>query len=389
MFNMKEDVVLAIVAMMQNYGLWEPMVNTVENSPWHREDNVAVHTQMTINAAFNHEEDLSSFFTDHDWAMIILTLAFHDVGKPVSEETKWSDNLGDYYRTYKGHEKVSARMWEDFYAAHSKTLFNSFRITKEDFYVIAWMIENHLPYQLKDKNKLRSLANTLDTFLPSRDIFYMVLMADCIGRDSDDHDTKIANVLNWIYEFDENYPKQGCEPIGNTQQKLHVLIGASGSGKSSFKNDILNHSHNIFFYSLDNLRIQYYLTYGDDGIDVPSISDEKLYELAFDFCNEYRDDFKRYSDEMYRNMVNAKGDIILDNTNTSKKNRRFFIQEAKNRGYAVVAYLFPITKNELETRHLNRTDKQVPWNAVVRQYESLSMPSIGEVDDVIVFPTNL
>ena len=33
---------------LKSSDLWTVMVNTVEDSPWHREANVAVHTEMVV-----------------------------------------------------------------------------------------------------------------------------------------------------------------------------------------------------------------------------------------------------------------------------------------------------------------------------------------------------
>ena len=71
--------------------LYVAMENTVEDSPWHRERNVGVHTDMVVSEYIARNQS--------DWDIAILcgafACAFHDVGKPdameeVFKEDSWA-----------------------------------------------------------------------------------------------------------------------------------------------------------------------------------------------------------------------------------------------------------------------------------------------------------
>jgi type II secretory ATPase GspE/PulE/Tfp pilus assembly ATPase PilB-like protein len=65
----------------------------------------------------------------------------------------------------------------------------------------------------------------------SDETFFDVLRSDCAGRISDDHETKLAAVEEWINEF-QSIDIEGLEL--DTLQTMYILIGASGSGKSTW-----------------------------------------------------------------------------------------------------------------------------------------------------------
>jgi hypothetical protein len=93
------------------------MEGTVEDSPWHREKNVAVHTDMVVSQYISTAPQV---WSKRD-LLGALACAFHDFGKPAAEEVKFSEERGKY-RRYVGHEVVSARVWESFVDGCSKIL---------------------------------------------------------------------------------------------------------------------------------------------------------------------------------------------------------------------------------------------------------------------------
>lgn len=154
---------------------------------------------------------------------------------------------------------------------------------------------------------------------------------------------------------------------------MFVAIGASGSGKSSLlkKMQTANPSLNVF--SLDLMRHE---LYGDD------------YSLAFLKSTKDKH-FRSTCNNRYRDLLREGKDLFLDNTNISRKNRRFYLTEARNRGYYLVAVLLPVDVKTVRDRQKTRADKEVPVEAVDRQYYGLQLPQILEFDDVQVFSSNL
>lgn len=362
--------------------LYQNMATMAEESPWHRERNIATHTDMVVSSyvAFAPEEwtyeDLLGGFA----------CAFHDVGKPAACEKngiKWKEERG-HYKSFGGHEQISARLWENWAVENYQTLINDFLFTPYDIYRVGWIIEKHLPWGIKRADKRHNIALTsLELFSENGPRAYTnMLLADTYGRMSDDYVEKRAKVHAWIDEF--NQLVEGVMAADNYRNaktfkgRLYVLIGASGSGKTSY----IKTFSNADVFSLDALRMEWYV----EGKKIPTA--EQSYDIAFrESCKDKC--FKSNANQRFLEMIRSGNDIIVDNVNASKKSRRWYITEARKHGYKIVAVTFPVALQTVLDRQHSRPDKTVPDEAVRRQYMSISAPDYGEFDDVIVSTTNL
>lgn len=176
--------------------MWDAMAKTVEDSPYHREANTKVHTNMVVDQYF----DITSSSWDKSDVHGFFTVAFHDTGKPAAEETIHNHPVRGTYRRYSGHEVISARLWEDWAMSNRKVLYVMFDLNTDDLFIISYMIEHHLPYDLKDGKKIANLKSTIDMYC-NRLVFCNILQSDCWGRISDDHNTKKAKVAEWCNRF--------------------------------------------------------------------------------------------------------------------------------------------------------------------------------------------
>ncbi len=180
--------------------MWIAMLNTREDSPWHREANVAEHTRMCLEwydrNLYNKRNDQQQMFTR-------VALAFHDVGKPPSQIVKFSEERGEY-RAYHGHEQVSARMWVDF-ALSNPEVRDLLRLTTDDVSNIALMIEHHVPFTTKDPKKRKALKNALLNRMgeSGHRAWLDFLCCDQHGRISDNQEEKLAAVAAWMEEWEE------------------------------------------------------------------------------------------------------------------------------------------------------------------------------------------
>lgn len=334
------------------------MSNTVENSPWHREKNVLIHTDMVVT---QYIAMCGDYFSEGDLEGA-LACAFHDVGKPEAEEEMFSEERG-VYRRYAGHEKISARLFENYFI--SNNMLEYFDLHPMSMYHIGWVIENHLPYQIKKPNKREALARTVIKTV-GEDVFARVLMADCWGRISDDHHTKKQNVVNWLADFTEETAKADNAPYLENVPVVWMLIGPSNCGKSTHVKKYLSHAK---YFSWDALRFEWY---------------SPDYTEAFRMSCDDKD-FEKKAQAVFMDMLSTRESIVVDNINVNPKRRSFFVNAAKQKGYGVIAVMFPTDLNTITVRGAARTEQHVPQEAIERQYMSLSLPSIGEVDQVLVW----
>ena len=182
----------------------------------------------------------------------------------------------------------------------------------------------------------------------------------------------------WIEAF-----KTMCEtvemPVIDTDAPaLFVLIGASGSGKSTLTKELVRELRDVEVFSLDRLRHEWY----------DPREDHEGYANAYAASVEDKA-FESKADAVFSKMVKSGNHIILDNVNASVKRRGKYIRAARQHGYVVVAYTMPISVNTLLERQHSRPDKSVPDYAVRQQYNSISQPSLGEVDVIVVSAHNM
>lgn len=351
----------------RNDPLFEVMAGLAEESPWHREQSVGVHTNMVVTQYLLRSDDIRGAFA----------AAFHDVGKPGAIEFRFKPERGNY-KAFPGHELLSARLWEDWAVRHWQMLRERFEFEPRDIYRVGWLIEHHLPWQLKDPRKLAALASTAVNLFDDSLVFQDVLLADQYGRISDDHEEKLERVSDWLSRFEETLENLPVDHKPPSHPYLIMPIGASGSGKSNFWNHLGWPGTEEFilanYFSLDKLRHDWY--------------------DADDYTNAYRKSVadKGFGGKAQRAFIEllkeGKG-VYVDNTNLSRKRRRFYVTEARNRGYYTIAVLFPVTLDTVVQRQASRTDKTVPEHAVIQHYNTLQLPMYGEFDEVLVVDSNL
>lgn len=340
--------------------LYLDMMTTIEDSPWHREDNVAVHTRMVVDEYlkfFNRSSD------DNFWLGALACL-FHDVGKPIVEQVKENNEIG-VYRSYAGHELTSARRFEDYALCNLD-------LTPKEILQVGWMIQNHLPYKIKDRRKKQALVNTAFQ-LDIAHIFPLVLLADQLGRTSDNHSKNIREVEEWIAEFNNTTPIVEIAAID--APKLYMLIGPSGAGKSTFTRDILKQYPDTAYYSWDQLRLDWYGEPGDD----PAV----VYNKAFDKSCEDKEFNEKVQHEFMR-LIKMGKDIVVDNTNLSAKRRKFFAQEAQKKGYLVQGIVFMVKREDLLKRLRDRPDRNMNELIVINMHENMTYPNVQLECDIII-----
>lgn len=357
------------------------MRETVEASPWHREANVLVHTQMTIAW---YEETLHEYRTDRQRILTKLALLFHDTGKPEARQEKFSEARGKY-SSFGGHEIVSARHFEAFMADNTD-LLELLNITWLDVLAVAFVIENHLPYELK-REKAVNLRTAVNAYLGDDEtVFTDVLLSDTHGRTSDDAETKRRKVFDYVFAFKAIEPQP--MRMSRDDPVLFVLVGASGSGKSTWTQRYID-SHpdeKISIFSLDTERVNFYTSSVNLKDDTDPI---KVYRDAFRYANDNSAKFNSFAAASFVEKLKSGSTVIVDNVNASRKARRQWMSTAHQKGYKTWAVMFPMSPARLADRSDIRTDKKVPTEAITRQFMSISVPWIGsEVNSISVIAPN-
>ena len=393
---------------------WATMENTVENSPWHREANVAVHTLMTIDA---YMDNFAAHRTQREQMFALLALLFHDFGKPEAEETKEKkEEPGVFYRTYAGHEPISGNVFLSFMCDEHglREMFFEQGYGWEDVRKIKFMIEHHLPYGLKNPTKREHLRQAIAlTMGAEEESFWDMLRSDSKGRISDDHEQKLKNVEDFIADFRHIPYKQidtksrlhrkimpfavslnvdgsmtmdcsaetGMTIAESRQNTLFVLNGVSGAGKSTW---IKSLKGDFIVFSEDDLRWEYAEAHLNevDREHWPDMTVQERYNAAWQFCHLHpASEFDKFSKTRFEEALSKGKDVILDRMNQGRKARGKFINAAKAKGFRVQSVEFFISERVAKARQRTRGDKQLPDFRVHQIYMSQETPWLGpEVD---------
>jgi predicted kinase len=358
------------------------MLSTVEDSTWHREENVAVHTEMSIT---KYLESYSTIHTAQQQKLCLLALLYHDVGKPAAEELKTKED-GTTYRRYSGHEQDSAVAFMQDYVRvpELRTLLNL-----QEARAVRWIIENHLPYGYTREEKRGGLAVALRGALSTAGVvdetFYACLRSDAAGRISDDHEVKLANVESWIAEFDL-LPKEPRTSF-KTNRNMYILVGPSGSGKTTWRTRMSTLTNGIFgirIMSVDDLRVAYFnLVHAELQLD-----EAERYRQAWDFTCADKE-FTKWADaaidRQYKLAEQHHCSVIVDMTNGGRKKRVQWTDRAKKEKLNVIIVEFWSTFETLIKRQKTRGDKAVPASAVHSQLYATNTAWQGyECDTVIL-----
>lgn len=368
---------------------WAVMQNTVEASEWHREANVAVHTDMCIQ---HYIDTVADRRTEREQVLTLVTLLFHDFGKPEAEETlERKDGSGSYHR-YAGHEPKSANEFLSFMMSHRELTEAFFEqgFNWEDVRKIKFMIEHHLPFGLKNPTKRANLKRAVQTILGADEqCFYDQLWSDCNGRISDDHETKRKNVIDWVEEFKDQKPAPYKEPKVDAPT-MYVMVGPVGAGKSTFVREMRMRESQIIQVSEDIYRQEYF----DANAEMMVYSTwmmknlKEQYAETWQFCFDSKGGYEKYAREQLVKAVTSGRDLILDRTNQTRKSRSSWIQAAKQAGYKILSVEFFVSENLSQSRQKTRADKEVPEYRTHQIYMAFEVPwDFAETDGHLIVPT--
>jgi len=362
LLNYKE-IFDTIQSKLHSSALWMNMISCEEKSPHHREKNVAVHTQMVLEEYYP--------LIEGEWRLrdfiVSVTLLFHDCGKPSAKIEKFSEERGTYYAFY-GHELQSSRLFVDFVLSNKELSLIFANLGTETFFSIAWLIEYHKPWDISDKNVRNGMMRTISRYLGDVEIFIDVLLSDSYGRISDDKISKDKKVELWVQQFRDEYVSKThfayLNSANTTEPKAYFLIGASGSGKSTYRNKL----GVVSTFSLDDMRIE---LYGSD--------------YSFSYIQSTKDKhFKAKCKERLLDLARLNKDMVMDNTNCIRNTRQFHLNELRQRHYHTVGVVFLTALHTNVERQKTRTDKCVPTKDVERQYYQTQLPSLGEFDEIVI-----
>jgi predicted kinase len=153
------------------------------------------------------------------------------------------------------------------------------------------------------------------------------------------------------------------------------MIGVPGSGKSTFVNSKLG-LPNVSTFSLDECRLAFL------GKDYPESEQKLAYRLAFEKANNNKKEFDDFVNLRWQHALKA-DNLFVDNTNLTKKSRAKWIQDAKAKGFKIVAVNVMVPLQVAIDRQASRPDKVVPEQIIRDMYMRMQEPTIDEYDQLV------
>lgn len=168
------------------------------------------------------------------------------------------------------------------------------------------------------------------------------------------------------------------------EKKCYILVGVSGSGKSTAVRQLTERSYVSFedprvsTFSLDAVRLAFYAeAFPDAGFQ----SERERYAAAFEHSNTDSKGFTQAVNEAWQAMLLHSTVLFVDNTNLSRKSRTRWIQEARAKGFEIWGVEMMTSIATVVERQKTRSDKAVPESTVRDMYMRQQSILLGsEVD---------
>jgi predicted kinase len=169
----------------------------------------------------------------------------------------------------------------------------------------------------------------------------------------------------------------GMKEMGNSMKHAYLMVGVSGSGKSTqlLKMVIEKHYHDVIrIFSLDECRH----SFAEEQLGYP-VDYARAYALAVEKPKE----FDAHVNLRWRDALGATT-LFIDNTNLSKKSRARWCADARQKGFFITGVQMLVALQTVLDRQDTRTDKSVPLSVVRDMYFRQQEVLVGsEVDAVL------
>lgn len=373
----------------QSLPLLKELENTPQDSEWHAEGNVAIHTQMVMDAA---QEEASN--SDHN-TDLLYAAAFHDIAKPITT----------FEREFDGKMRIisprHAAIGRSYLTTH---LLSESSLNFDKNMILALVGHHHDVRKLVMDNSPRAKYARLSRLCPLPQLYHLC-RSDMIGRINHEQEHQLEQIelfkmqaqeyecweqnpySGWDSALRDNFPKRSelfhqhalAASISDYEngiiQSLYeaiprawnipestytttLLCGPSGSGKSTWIDE--NRTDETVI-SLDQLRKQI------TGKRETQTKNGQVMQAA-----------KEALKEALRNKKN----IIWDATNTREDGRKWVLDLAKNYGAYTRIITLPTSVKTLISRNQKR-EHPIPIKALMNQIKRTEWPFMDEAHEVI------
>lgn len=346
-----------------NYQWVQDMFKTEQDSIFHAEGNVGIHTELVMNAV----KILPEFqtLTAVEQEILFISALFHDV------EKRSTTIIEDGRIISPGHAKKGE-------STTRSILYRDFNCPFYKREKICKIVRHHgLPLWIFEKpNPTKSIIES--SMVSNNYLLYLIAKADVIGRECEDKDNlfykielfkeqaKEINVLTHSKFFIDNHSKQiyfekdnsfvDYVAFDDTEFEVIVMCGLPGSGKDY----MISRKFNLPVISLDELRRQHKIKPGDK------------YATGF---------IIQLAKEKAKEFLRKKQSFVWNATNLTKQIREQVIGLLRSYNAKVKIVYVEVDYKKLLHQNLNR-DYPIPVSVLERFIDKIEIPSVSEAHQV-------
>jgi len=345
---------------------WVNDMHGVPQSPvYHAEGDVAIHTQMVLEALQNMEEFKT--LSEQEQEIVWTAALMHDIEKRSTTITDENGNIVSPGHAKKGAVTTRQILYRDFSVP--------FKIREEIVGLVRyhglplWVFEKTNPVQALLKASLEVNTNLLamlakadvlgrictdkDELLYKIDLFKeLAVEYDCWGKPK-----HFASDLSRFQYFRKDDRHPGFESFDDTKTTVIMMCGIAGSGKDFY---IGKHYPSLPVVSLDDMRRKAKISYGD------SKGNGRIIQAAKEQAKEY-----------LRNAV----PFIWNATNITFQMREQLVELFEPYKPRIKMVYIETSYSKLTAQNKDR-ESAIPHQAVERMIDKLEVPKLWEAMEV-------